>query len=89
MFSETVGPLLYKPNHMKNIVNAMTVIVPISNMPNSVSRMTEPAACNCIHVTIFTFLMYLFMITLQIKFVTYNLIHFINDQMTHLIILKE
>ena len=37
MFSETVGPLLYKPAHMKNIVNAMTVIVPISNMPNSVS----------------------------------------------------
>ncbi|XP_078335085.1 inositol 1,4,5-trisphosphate-gated calcium channel ITPR2-like [Crassostrea virginica] len=35
MFSETVGPLLYKPAHMKNIVNAMTVIVPISNMPNS------------------------------------------------------
>lgn len=55
MFSETVGPLLYKPNHMKNIVNAMTVIVPISNMPNSVSRVTEPAACNCIHLTIFTF----------------------------------
>lgn len=55
MFSETVGPLLYKPNHMKNIVNAMTVIVPISNMPNSVSRVTEPAACNCIHVTIVTF----------------------------------
>ncbi|XP_041375499.1 inositol 1,4,5-trisphosphate receptor type 3-like [Gigantopelta aegis] len=35
MFSEVVGPLLYKPTHMKNMVNALTVLVPVSNMPNS------------------------------------------------------
>ncbi|CAG2222632.1 unnamed protein product [Mytilus edulis] len=35
MFSEIVGPLLFKPQHMKNVVNAMTIIVPASNMPNS------------------------------------------------------
>ncbi|XP_021341779.1 inositol 1,4,5-trisphosphate receptor type 2-like [Mizuhopecten yessoensis] len=35
MFCEMVGPLLYKPTHMKNMVNCLTVIVPISNMPNS------------------------------------------------------
>ena len=37
MFGEIVGPLLFKPQHMKNLVNALTFIVPISNMPNSVS----------------------------------------------------
>ena len=37
MFAEILGPLLYKPQHMKNLVNSITVIVPISNMPNSVS----------------------------------------------------
>jgi hypothetical protein len=37
MFSEIVGPLLYKPQHMKNVVNIMTIVVPVSNMPNSVS----------------------------------------------------
>ncbi|XP_071092410.1 inositol 1,4,5-trisphosphate-gated calcium channel ITPR3-like isoform X4 [Haliotis cracherodii] len=35
MFSEIVGPLLYKPGHMKNMVNCLTVLVPVSNMPNS------------------------------------------------------
>ncbi|XP_055955374.1 inositol 1,4,5-trisphosphate receptor type 1 [Patella vulgata] len=35
MFSEIVGPLLYKPIHMKNMVNCLTVIVPASNLPNS------------------------------------------------------
>ena len=37
MFGEIIGPLLFKPQHMKNLVNSLTVIVPISNMPNSVS----------------------------------------------------
>ncbi|ESO91009.1 hypothetical protein LOTGIDRAFT_163525 [Lottia gigantea] len=35
VFSETTGPLLYKPNHMKNMVNALTVLIPISNLSNS------------------------------------------------------
>ncbi|KAK3086885.1 hypothetical protein FSP39_024881 [Pinctada imbricata] len=35
LFCETVGPLLYKPQHMKSLVNTVTIIVPISNMPNS------------------------------------------------------
>ncbi|KAK3610322.1 hypothetical protein CHS0354_029791 [Potamilus streckersoni] len=35
LFGEVVGPLLYKPHHMKNLVNCLTTIVPISNMPNS------------------------------------------------------
>ena len=37
MFSEIVGPLLFKPQHMKNMVNCLSVIVPVSNMPNSVT----------------------------------------------------
>ncbi|XP_055891550.1 inositol 1,4,5-trisphosphate receptor type 1-like isoform X4 [Biomphalaria glabrata] len=35
MFGEIAGPLLFKPQHMKNLVNCLAVIVPISNMPNS------------------------------------------------------
>ncbi|WAR13356.1 ITPR1-like protein, partial [Mya arenaria] len=35
MFGEVLGPLLFKPTHMKNLVNCVTVLVPISNMPNS------------------------------------------------------
>jgi hypothetical protein len=38
MFSEIVGPLLFKPHHMKNMVNCLSIIVPVSNMPNSVRR---------------------------------------------------
>uniref|UniRef100_A0A2C9M7Z8 Uncharacterized protein n=1 Tax=Biomphalaria glabrata TaxID=6526 RepID=A0A2C9M7Z8_BIOGL len=37
MFGEIAGPLLFKPQHMKNLVNCLAVIVPISNMPNSVN----------------------------------------------------
>ncbi|BFZ19742.1 hypothetical protein BsWGS_22781 [Bradybaena similaris] len=35
MFGEIAGPLLFKPQHMKNMVNCLTVVVPASNMPNS------------------------------------------------------
>ncbi|KAL4233980.1 hypothetical protein ACF0H5_005635 [Mactra antiquata] len=35
MFAEVLGPLLFKPLHMKNLVNCVSAIVPISNMPNS------------------------------------------------------
>ncbi|KAL5022859.1 hypothetical protein ScPMuIL_002014, partial [Solemya velum] len=35
MFSEIIGPLLFKPQHMKNMVNCLTIIVPASNVPNS------------------------------------------------------
>ncbi|XP_076470932.1 inositol 1,4,5-trisphosphate-gated calcium channel ITPR2-like isoform X2 [Babylonia areolata] len=35
MFSEIMGSLLFKPQHMKNMVNCLSVIVPVSNMPNS------------------------------------------------------
>mgnify|MGYP006890728723 FL=1 len=38
MFGEVLGPLLFKPAHMKNLVNSITVIVPVSNMPNSVKH---------------------------------------------------
>ena len=36
LFGEVLGPLVFKPLHMKNLVNCVTVLVPISNMPNSV-----------------------------------------------------
>lgn len=35
MFCEVIGPLLYKPEHMKNMVACITSVVPASNMPNS------------------------------------------------------
>ncbi|XP_060552412.1 inositol 1,4,5-trisphosphate receptor type 2-like [Ruditapes philippinarum] len=35
LFGEILGPLIHKPLHMKNISEAITVLVPISNMPNS------------------------------------------------------
>ncbi|XP_036355381.1 inositol 1,4,5-trisphosphate receptor type 3-like [Octopus sinensis] len=35
MFCEVIGPLLYKAEHMKNMVNCITAVVPVSNMPNS------------------------------------------------------
>ena len=37
MFGEVLGPLVFKASHMKNLVQCVSVIVPISNMPNSVS----------------------------------------------------